>query len=129
MNMNVSPTEELANFVKAMVSGGRYASSSEVVREALLLIENLERQEAETLGRFARRRAGVYSGDADAVGLHRQLKRKPVGSRAKPWRVARAGARLPLIRLFALAKLPRRLIALRRRKHFPAARRRGFHVK
>jgi len=32
MNMNVSLTEELANFVKAKVSGGRYASSSEVVR-------------------------------------------------------------------------------------------------
>ncbi len=50
MNMNVSLTEELANFVKAKVSGGRYASSSEVVREALRLMEKLERQEAEKLG-------------------------------------------------------------------------------
>jgi putative addiction module CopG family antidote len=37
--MNVSLTEELANFIKAKVSGGRYASSSEVVREALRLME------------------------------------------------------------------------------------------
>ena len=50
MNMNVSLTEELANFVKAKVSGGRYASSSEVVREALRLMEKVERQEAEKLG-------------------------------------------------------------------------------
>ena len=33
MNMNVSLTEELAEYVKSKVSGGRYGSSSEVVRE------------------------------------------------------------------------------------------------
>jgi putative addiction module CopG family antidote len=54
MNMNVSLTEELANFVKAKVSGGRYASSSEVVREALRLMEKVERQEAESSASFAR---------------------------------------------------------------------------
>ena len=35
MNMNVSLTDELANFVKSKVAAGRYSSSSEVVREAL----------------------------------------------------------------------------------------------
>ena len=45
MNMNVSLTEELANFVKAKVSAGRYTSSSEVVREALRLMEKTERQD------------------------------------------------------------------------------------
>ena len=50
MNMNVSLTEELANFVKAKVLGGRYTSSSEVVREALRLMEKVEQQEAEKLG-------------------------------------------------------------------------------
>ncbi len=49
MNLNVSLTEELANFVKAKVSAGRYTSSSEVVREALRLMEKIERQEAEKL--------------------------------------------------------------------------------
>ncbi len=68
MNMNVSLTEELANFVKAKVSGGRYASSSEVVREALRLMEKIERQEAETLGRLRQAwREGVDSGDAEPV--------------------------------------------------------------
>jgi antitoxin ParD1/3/4 len=49
MNMNVSLTDELANFVKAKVSAGRYTSSSEVVREALRLMEKVEQQEAEKL--------------------------------------------------------------------------------
>ena len=47
MNMNVSLTDELANFVKSKVSAGRYTSSSEVVREALRLMEKVEQQEAE----------------------------------------------------------------------------------
>lgn len=68
MNMNVSLTEELANFVKAKVSGGRYASSSEVVREALRLMEKVERQEAEKLGLLRQAwREGVDSGEADAL--------------------------------------------------------------
>jgi antitoxin ParD1/3/4 len=68
MNMNVSLTEELANFIKAKVSGGRYASSSEVVREALRLMEKVERQEAEKLGLLRQAwREGVDSGEADAV--------------------------------------------------------------
>ena len=49
MNMNVSLTDELANFVKAKVTTGRYTSSSEVVREALRLMEKMEWQEAEKL--------------------------------------------------------------------------------
>ena len=68
MNMNVSLTEELANFVKAKVLGGRYASSSEVVREALRLMEKLERQEAEKLGLLRQAwQEGVDSGEADAL--------------------------------------------------------------
>jgi antitoxin ParD1/3/4 len=68
MNMNVSLTEELANFVKAKVSAGRYASSSEVVREALRLMEKAERQEAEKLGLLRQAwRKGVESGDAAAL--------------------------------------------------------------
>ncbi len=65
MNMNVSLTEELANFVKAKVSGGRYTSASEVVREALRLMEKAERQEAEKLN-FLRQawKEGIDSGDA-----------------------------------------------------------------
>ena len=70
MNMNVSLTEELANFVKAKVSGGRYTSSSEVVREALRLMEKIEQQEAEKL-RFLRQawQEGIDSGDAGELDM------------------------------------------------------------
>ncbi len=65
MNMNVSLTDELANFVKSKVSAGRYASSSEVVREALRLMEKLEHQETEKLGYLRKAwQEGVDSGDA-----------------------------------------------------------------
>ena len=65
MNMNVSLTDELANFVKDKVAAGRYASSSEVVREALRLMEKAERREAEKLS-FLRQawQEGIDSGDA-----------------------------------------------------------------
>ena len=66
MNMNVSLTDELANFVRAKVADGRYASSSEVVREALRLMEKTEKREAEKL--LGLRRAwqeGIESGDAE----------------------------------------------------------------
>jgi antitoxin ParD1/3/4 len=68
MNMNVSLTEELANFVKAKVSGGRYASSSEVVREALRLMEKVEQREAEKLGLLRQAwREGIDSGEAEPI--------------------------------------------------------------
>ena len=68
MNMNVSLTEELANFVKAKVSAGRYTSSSEVVREALRLMEKIERQEAEKLSYLRQAwKQGIDSGDAGEV--------------------------------------------------------------
>jgi antitoxin ParD1/3/4 len=68
MNMNVSLTEELANFVKSKVAGGRYSSSSEVVREALRLMEKVEQQEAEKLGLLrAAWKEGIDSGDAGKV--------------------------------------------------------------
>jgi len=68
MNMNVSLTEALANFVKAKVSTGHYTSSSEVVREALRLMEKAEQQEAEKLN-FLRQawKEGIDSGDAGEV--------------------------------------------------------------
>ena len=68
MNMNVSLPEELANFVKAKVSAGRYSSSSEVVREALRLMEKYEQQEAEKL-QFLHKswQDGISSGDAGEI--------------------------------------------------------------
>jgi antitoxin ParD1/3/4 len=68
MNMNVSLPEELANFVKAKVSTGRYGSSSEVVREALRLMEKTEQQEAEKLRSLRHAwKEGLDSGDAGEI--------------------------------------------------------------
>lgn len=68
MNLNVSLTDELVGYVKSKVESGRYASSSEVVREALRLMEKLERQEGENLGWLRSAwREGVASGDFAGV--------------------------------------------------------------
>jgi antitoxin ParD1/3/4 len=65
MNMNVSLTDELAEFVKSKVVSGRYASSSEVVREALRLLEH---QDAEKLAWLRQAYTeGMASGDAGVV--------------------------------------------------------------
>jgi antitoxin ParD1/3/4 len=62
MNMNVSLTDELSDYVKAKVSSGRYTSASEVVREALRIMEQTE----EARLAFLRNAwaAGQASGDA-----------------------------------------------------------------
>ena len=68
MNMNVSLTDELANYVKAKVAAGRYTSSSEVVREALRMMETHERREADKLELLrAAWKEGIDGGDAGEV--------------------------------------------------------------
>jgi antitoxin ParD1/3/4 len=62
MNMNVSLTDELAAYVKSKVSSGRYTSSSEVVREALRLMEQQEQEKLAWLRQAFR--DGQESGDA-----------------------------------------------------------------
>ncbi len=86
MNMNVSLTEELANFVKSKVAAGRYTSSSEVVREALRLMEKIEQQEAEKL-QFLRQawKEGIDSGDAgelDFAALKQEARARLAASKA-----------------------------------------------
>ena len=86
MNMNISLPEELANFVRDKVSTGRYGSSSEVVREALRLMEKTEQQEVEklTLLRHAWKE-GVDSGDSGEIDFV-VLKKKARARRAAPKR-------------------------------------------
>jgi len=50
--MNVSLTAELESYVQAKVDSGRYASASEVVREALRLLEQKEREREAALKEF-----------------------------------------------------------------------------
>ena len=50
--MNVSLTPELEKFVSAKVETGRYNSASEVVREALRLLEERDQTKAAHLAEF-----------------------------------------------------------------------------
>ena len=68
MNIKVSLTDELARFIDAQVASGRYASSSEVVQEALRLMESLDRSEIEQLHWLQNAwREGLDSGDAGEI--------------------------------------------------------------
>ena len=68
MNINVSLTDELAKFVDAQIATGRYASSSEVVEEALRLLERFNRTQAERLHWLQNAwREGIDSGDAGEI--------------------------------------------------------------
>jgi antitoxin ParD1/3/4 len=66
--MNVSLTRELEDFVSAKVQSGRYNSASEVVREALRLLEEHDQaraaQLAEFNGEIGRRLAALDRGEA-----------------------------------------------------------------
>ena len=66
--MNVSLTPELDQYVAAKVSSGRYTSASEVVREALRLLEEQDEARKAQMAAFnqelAIRLAGLGRGEA-----------------------------------------------------------------
>ena len=87
--MNVSLTPELEKFVNTKVQTGRYNSASEVVREALRLLEEHEQARAAQLGEFnrelGRRLAALDGGQRVDPGEARaRLQRKSEERRKKP---------------------------------------------
>jgi len=79
--MNVSLTPEHEQFVQTKVESGRYNSASEVVREALRLLEEHERARAAQLAEFnkelGRRLASLDRGETvDPVKARARLQRK-----------------------------------------------------
>lgn len=79
--MNVSLTPELEQFVQTKVQSGRYNSASEVVREALRLLEDHEKARAAQLAEFnqelGRRLASLDRGEsADPAEVRMRLQRK-----------------------------------------------------
>ncbi len=64
MNISISLTPELAGLIKAKVDSGRYTSTSEVVREALRLMERSDRLASDRAERLRSAwQEGVESGD------------------------------------------------------------------
>lgn len=88
--MNVSLTPELEKFVSAKVETGRYNSASEVVREALRLLEEYDQARNAELAAFnqelARRLASLDRGEhvdpaeaRDRLRRKSEQRRKPTG--------------------------------------------------
>jgi antitoxin ParD1/3/4 len=70
MNISVSLTPELLGLIKAKVDSGRYSSTSEVVREALRLLERADQQEVERIKALRRAwQEGIESGDAGEINF------------------------------------------------------------
>lgn len=79
--MNVSLTPELEKFVADKVESGRYNSASEVVREALRLLEEHEQARAAQLAAFhqelSQRMAALDGGEGvDPAAVRQGLQRR-----------------------------------------------------
>ena len=79
--MNVSLTPKLEKFVSAKVRAGRYNSASEVVREALRLLEEHDQDRAKQLAGFnrelGRRLASLDQGEhVDPAKARAQLRER-----------------------------------------------------
>ena len=85
--MNVSLTAELERLIRDKVASGRYASTSEVVREALRLLEQHDQAAAEHLTTLRKAWAkGVASGPAGELnfeGIKRKARSRLKRKRAK----------------------------------------------
>lgn len=86
--MNVSLTPELEKFVSTKVKSGRYNSSSEVVREALRLLEEHDHARAGQMAEFnlelGRRLASLDRGETVKPAEARARLRSKAKQRRKP---------------------------------------------
>ena len=86
--MNISLTPELEHFVQAKVKSGRYNSASEVIREALRLLDDHDRARAAQLedfrGEINRRLASLDRGEGiPAKKVFARIRRKSLKRRQK----------------------------------------------
>jgi len=90
MGMNVNLTPQLEDMVRRKVASGMYGSASEVVREALRLMEAHDQERAARLERLrADIDAGLNSGPAERWSAS-DVKRHGRAQRASSKRVAEA---------------------------------------
>ena len=66
LHMNVSLTPELEQYIRAKVDSGRYLSASEVVREALRLLEQKEKRLEELRSEIQK---GLDSGPSERLNM------------------------------------------------------------
>ena len=88
--MNVSLTPELESFVNTKVQSGRYNSASEVIREALRLLEEQEQVRQAQLTAFRReidrRVAALDRGErVDPAILRAEIRKRSEARRRRPW--------------------------------------------
>ncbi len=87
MGMNVNLTPQLEELVRSKVESGLYTSASEVVREALRLMDEQDRMRAAKLDQLkAEVRRGLDSGQSqpwDAAQVKRQARAHRAGTKAK----------------------------------------------
>jgi antitoxin ParD1/3/4 len=70
VNLSVSLTPDLVGLIEAKVASGRFASTSEVVSEALRLLDRAEERTAETRARLRQAwEERLASGDAGPLGF------------------------------------------------------------
>lgn len=90
MGMNVNLTPQLEEMVRQKVNSGLYTSASEVVREALRLMDEKDRLRAAKLAQLRQDiREGLESGPATAWDAE-QVKREGPAKRAAKRRAAGA---------------------------------------
>lgn len=86
--MNVSLTPELEKLIRRKVATGRYASTSEVVREALRLLEQRDQGAANQLSElrtaWEEGIAGGPAGELDFGDLRRKAKARLKRKRPRP---------------------------------------------
>jgi antitoxin ParD1/3/4 len=84
ISMNTSITAELAEFVKALVSTGRYQSDSEVVRQGLRLLQEHELGLTELKAKIARGAKQADKGELiDGQEVFEKLKKRSAARRRK----------------------------------------------
>ena len=80
MNISISLTPELVGLIRAKVASGRYTSTSEVVREALRMMERADQREAEERAQlrqaWAEGVASEDSGPLDFAELKAEARRR-----------------------------------------------------
>ena len=86
MGMNVNLTPQLEELVRSKVASGLYTSASEVVREALRLMEEQDRLREAKLAQLRNdMRQGLASGSSepwDAAALKREARARRAGKTA-----------------------------------------------